>query len=146
MRVLFDNNFHLNKVLWCRPANVVDNINLWMDQDMIEMQIFTFNLYDLNANIYIQSMVIIPQKFLHINTWQAYGTSFLYCIKIFSLTISPTKNLSGCSLVISWNEQAIEYKSSSHQEGSYLILWLTKLHINLGVLRQNMPDGKRMCE
>lgn len=34
-------------------------------------------------------------------TWHAYGISFRYCIKIFSLTISATKNLSGCSLTIS---------------------------------------------
>lgn len=34
-------------------------------------------------------------------TWHAQGISFRYCIKIFSLTISATKNLSGCSLTMS---------------------------------------------
>jgi len=94
LRVFLNQNLYLYVIFCIWPSFVVYNIYLKELDIRKYLQIFSYS-FNLRAE---GGLYQIKMKMV---TWHAYGISFRYCIKIFSLTISATKNLSGCSLTIS---------------------------------------------
>jgi len=129
--VFLNQNLYLYVIFCIRSSFIVYNIYLKELDIRKYLKIFWLKEISYSFNLRGESgLYDIKMKML---TWHAYGISFRYCIKIFSLTISATKNLSGCSLTISckfkhvkaehrtWKKQVGRRNGRGVYSGSYCI-------------------------